>query len=199
MPLAKRYDPVAAMPPKVVTGSSRAADVQERYRRFDAAFKSNGGNATQAAITAGYSPKTAKVQGSQLLSRLNLKAAASEGERAAFENSRMSVQSVFDELANIVHFDPRRLYKNGRLIPISELPEDVAKGLASMDIDEITAGRGKAAKVIGRTTKVRQWDKMVAIDKAMKYFGMFERDNRQREQNLTIQIGLVGVPPKSEE
>lgn len=111
----------------------------------------------------------------------------------------MSVESVFAELANIVHFDPRRLYKNGRLIPISELPEDVAKGLASMDIDEITAGKGKEAKVIGRTTKVRQWDKMVAIDKAMKYFGMFERDNRQREQNLTIQIGLVGAPPKSEE
>ena len=112
----------------------------------------------------------------------------------------MSVETVLRELENIVHFDPRKIYDaKGKLIPIHQLPEDVAKGLASFDQDEIVVGKGPAARVIGHTTKVRQWDKLVAIDKAMKHLGMFERDNRQRERNLTIQIGVVAAPPAKDD
>ncbi|CAB4164962.1 hypothetical protein UFOVP833_10 [uncultured Caudovirales phage] len=34
-------------------------------------------------------------------------------------------------------------------------------------------------------------DKLKAIDMAMRYFGLYERDNTRRSQNLQLQIVLV--------
>jgi hypothetical protein len=51
--------------------------------------------------------------------------------------------------------------------------------------------RVRKPRAIGRTTKVRFVDKLVAIDRAMKHLGLFERDNRQRDSNIAIQVNLV--------
>src|SRR5271163_4346272 len=99
MPPPRKYDPK-------LNSSSRAMAVQERMNRFENAFKLNGGNATQAAITAGYSTHSAKNMGSQLCTRLGLRAAASEGQRSAFENSRLTTEATLKVLEDILHFDP---------------------------------------------------------------------------------------------
>jgi hypothetical protein len=57
-------------------------------------------------------------------------------------------------------------------------------------------GRGLKHTAAGVTTKVRLHDKLVAIDRAMKHLGLFERDNRQVQRNLTIQVNLVAAPPR---
>ena len=36
---------------------------------------------------------------------------------------------------------------------------------------------------------------MSAADKAMRYLGMYERDNRQRAPSLAIQVNVEGPPP----
>lgn len=46
-----------------------------KQRAFVEAYLSNGFNATQAAITAGYSPKTARAMGSENLAKPDIKAA----------------------------------------------------------------------------------------------------------------------------
>ena len=43
---------------------------------------------------------------------------------------------------------------------------------------------------------VRAAGAQYAIDKAMRHFGLFERDNGQRMPNLAIQVNLVGPEPK---
>jgi hypothetical protein len=53
-------------------------------------------------------------------------------------------------------------------------------------MDEIVIGRTPQRRGIGRTTKVRFVDKLVAIDRAMRHLGLYERDNRQMQSNLTI-------------
>ena len=56
--------------------------LNERQRRFVVAFIGWArGNATKAAIFAGYSERTARVQASQLLSKLNIQAAIEERGR----------------------------------------------------------------------------------------------------------------------
>jgi phage terminase small subunit len=90
--------------------------------------------------------------------------------------------------------DPRKLYdEKGRLKPIHSL--DTAGAIASIDVDNMV-GTGLQRRAIGRTTKVRFVDKLVAIDRAMRHLGLYERDNRQIESNLTIQVGLVAAPPR---
>jgi hypothetical protein len=67
----------------------------------------------------------------------------------------------------VAYSDPRRLFRaNGTLVPIMELDEDAAGMIAAIEVDE---GR--------RTTRVRMWDKNQALEKALKYLGLYEREN----------------------
>jgi hypothetical protein len=97
------------------------------------------------------------------------------------DGSRLSAL-VLRELERAIIADPRKLYDEGRLRPIH--------------IYELGTGRGPQRRAIGWTTKVRFVDKLVAIDRAMKHLRLFDRDNRQMESNLTIQVGLVAAPPR---
>lgn len=49
--------------------------------KFVKAYLLNGGNATQAAIEAGYSKKTANEQGAQNLAKLSIKSAIEEHQK----------------------------------------------------------------------------------------------------------------------
>lgn len=181
MPRKRKYDPKTF-------SSNRAILVEQRHRAFQTAYESNGNNATQAAITAGYSPRTANQQGAQLLIRLGLRRAAGEGERAAFENSRLTNERILQELERIVVSDIRKLYDDkGRRLEIHELDDDTAAAVSSVDYSE------------GELSKVRLHDKLVAIKQAMQHRGMFERDNAQRSPNLAIQVNLVATPKKIED
>jgi phage terminase small subunit len=123
-----------------------------------------------------------------------------EAEERLLEKSRLTSELVLRQLERAIFADPRKLYdERGRLRPIQSLDDDTAAAIASLDMDEIVSGKGLQRRAIGRTTKVRFVDKLVAIDRAMKHLGLFERDNRQMQRNLTIKVGLVAAPPRSDE
>ncbi|OLV19543.1 terminase small subunit [Deinococcus marmoris] len=54
--------------PSAAKQNGSRIDLAHRERLFSYEFHHNGGNATQAAIQAGYSPRSAQTQGSELLS-----------------------------------------------------------------------------------------------------------------------------------
>ena len=177
--------------------SIRGVDVEARHALFKAAFAANGGNATQAAISAGYSPKTAHVMGSKLVSRLNLKMAAQTDEQRRLENAGLDRERMLVELSRIMFADPRKYYhKDGRLKKITELDDDAAAALASMDVEELSVGRGQKRKVIGTSAKIRMHDKLAALDKGMRHMNMFERDNKSRAPSLAIQVNAVAPRPR---
>jgi phage terminase small subunit len=59
-------------------------------------------NATQAAIRAGYSPKTAEVQGSRLLSNAKVQAAVSEGQNNRAARTQIDADWVLKRLVENV-------------------------------------------------------------------------------------------------
>jgi hypothetical protein len=69
-----------------------------------------------------------------------------------------------------------------------ELDEHVAGMIAAIEVDEAR-----------RTTKVRMWDKNQALEKAFKYLGLYERENSQQSENLSLQVVLVGTPTNERE
>src|SRR4051812_48436220 len=58
-------------------------------------------NATQAAIRAGYSHKTAQEQSSRLLSNVMVSKAIATGQRALTEKTGVTAQKVIDAIASI--------------------------------------------------------------------------------------------------
>jgi phage terminase small subunit len=181
---------------RVKAGTS-ARTAKLRRKLFAEEFVGNGGNATRAAIAVGYAPHSAGVTGSRLLRDTDVQAAVYETEERALRKARLSTERVLQELERAIFADPRKLYdEKGRLKPIHSLDENTAAAIASLDVDDMVTRKGLLGRAIGRTTKVRFIDKLVAIDRAMKHLGLFERDNRQMESNLTIQVGLVAALPR---
>ena len=100
------------------------------------------GNATQAAIRAGYSPKSAYKTGSDnlklpqiadLLSKKQSEIAARQDERlAAME---LTAERVARETARIAFFDPRKMFTpEGAPIPLNELG---ASGTDSLRVSSV--------------------------------------------------------------
>lgn len=157
-----------------------------KLRLWVEAMITNGGNATHAAIAAGYKPGRAAEKAGERLSK-NVEAVAFLARRrkevydAAQEKTGLTVERTLQEIANIAYFQPKRLFKpDGTRIPVHELPDDVAAAVASIEQDELTAGRGENAAVIGENVKLKVWDKNSALDKAMRHFGQYKKDNEQK-------------------
>lgn len=136
--------------------------------------------------------KTVHEQASRLLSDRDVAARVAELRQGAVQAVRLEVEDVFRQLASVLKSDPARLFDAaGRLLPIHKIDDATRAAIASIEVTELKA----KGKVVSRTSKIKFWNKNEAIDKAMKHLGLFERDNRQKQDNLAIQINLVGPDP----
>ena len=131
-------------------------------------------NATQAAIRAGYSERSAYSQAHELLKKPEIKAAIKELEDAAAERAAVSKERVLKELARVAFVDPRRLFdEDGRPMDITNLDPDTAAALASVDILEEFDYDGETRTLVGYTKKYKWSDKLRALEMLGKHLGMF--------------------------
>ena len=127
-------------------------------------------NATQAAIRAGYSKKTARSQGQRFLTREDVQ---EELQAAMAERSRrveIDQDRVLKEEATIAFSDLRQLFlEDGTMVAPSELPEEVARAVAGFEIIETFDKDGnKTVKY-----KYRLWDKGRSLERIGKHLGMY--------------------------
>ena len=156
-------------------GGSRQA-AADRRKAFIEAFLANGGNGLQAAVTAGFAKNSAHVTASKLLREPKVDAELAARRAAISEKLGLTTERTLREVARLAYSDPRKLYDlDGRLKAIHELDDDTAATVASFEVDEIKAGES----VIGVTNKIKHWDKRAALDMAMKFHGLYEKDNGQ--------------------
>ena len=114
-------------------------------------------NAKQAAIRAGYSEKTAEVQGSRLLG--NVKVAAVIREKLEKRASRLEItaERLDQEAARIAFFDIRKLYReDGSLKPVSELDEDTARALSCLDVQVVGSEEKGSSTVLKYKTASKE-------------------------------------------
>lgn len=131
-------------------------------------------NATQAAIRAGYSDRSAYSQAHELLKKPEIKEAIEELEEAAAERAAVTKDMVLKELARIAFNDPRKLFDdNGRPKDIATLDDDIAAALASVDIFEEFDHDGETRELLGYTKKYKWADKLRALEMLGKHLGMF--------------------------
>jgi phage terminase small subunit len=83
--------------------------------RFVIAYCDNGGNATEAAKSAGYSPESAHSQGSRLLQNAEIQEAIKERERELASAAGLNVQWVLDQWRRIAEADPNDLTRVERV------------------------------------------------------------------------------------
>lgn len=128
-------------------------------------------NATQAAIRAGYSRKTAEQQGPRLLGNAEIAAAVSAGKAKQLEKADISATRVLEELRRLSFADLRQLFdEHGNLRPIHTLTAEQAAAIASVEVvkKNLTAGDGQMDTVI----KLKVWDKPRSLEMLAKHFGL---------------------------
>lgn len=152
-------------------------------------------NATQAAIRAGYSKKTAYSIGEENLRKPEI-ALEIEAKLAVFsEKAGLSVELVMSSLARELRFDPADLYDEwGNIKPIHEIPEDARKCLVGMETAQV--GSPDAPVMVQRVKWINAAN---ARDQAMKHLGLYEKDNAQKTdpvRDLIMAIQGNSIRPK---
>jgi len=105
-----------------------------KQERFVQEYLGNAkGNATQAALNAGYSEKTAQEQSSRLLTNEAVQLAINERQQALREKASITQERIVEEYARIAFLDPRKFFDDdGKLIDIAHLDEDTARALGGL-------------------------------------------------------------------
>jgi len=137
-------------------------------------------NATQAAIRAGYSAKTAGDIGRQLLRKTLVAVAISERQRALSERTGVTAERVIEELSKIGFSDIRNVVRWGEAVAVKD-PDTgevtIANGVALVASDQLTA---EAAACISEVSqgqsglKVKLHDKRAALVDLGKHLGLFK-------------------------
>ena len=171
---------------KVGKSPSRVGGLLPKQAAFIAEFLIDG-NGTQAAIRAGYSPKSAHVVCHEILK--NPKVAAKLAEKQAEVDARFKVrldemqlteERVAREVARLSFFDPRKMFApDGRPLNVTELDDDTAACIVGLDVLEEYEGTGEDRVLVGHVKKYKIADKNAALDKAAKILGLFKKDNEQ--------------------
>jgi phage terminase small subunit len=91
----------------------KAKTLSLKEELFVAAYLANSGNATQAAISAGYSAKSAYAKGSELLKRAHVAAAVQKSKQNITRKFKVNAERVIEEMA-IVGFSDIRHYRLGQ-------------------------------------------------------------------------------------
>lgn len=103
-------------------------------------------SATNAAKRAGYSAKTAKEQGYQLLQRPRIAAAIQAAMQARNERLDASADDVLREITRLAMFDPAAFVNVKKPADVAKLPENVRRAIVGWSWDRLGHFTLKLAK-----------------------------------------------------
>lgn len=130
-------------------------------------------NATQAAIRAGYSKKTAGSQAFDLLKKPEIQQAIKAKQKESAHKLGITRERIIQECARIAFSDIRKVIDiHSGIKSLQELDDHTAAAIASVEIEALYAGRGEERVQIGTTQKLKFWDKNSALEKLLKHLGM---------------------------
>jgi len=148
---------------------------KERIEKFCRAYIASL-NATSAAIAAGYSAKTAKQQGSRLLTYVDVEKRLAELSKKQLDKLDHSAQKVIDELGRLAHsnmLDYIVIREDGQAdVDLSKITREQAAAIQEIKVDTTGgAGDGERRRVLRTTFKLV--DKGANLERLGRYHKLF--------------------------
>jgi len=147
-------------------------------------------NATQAAIRAGYSEKTAQEQSSRLLSNVMVQQMIAKGVSSRSERTKIDSDWLLTRLAEEAEADVGDLYdeSTGALKPVHMWPSIWRKGLVSgLDVDQQYAYIEGEKVPEGVVTKIRLSDRVKRLELIGRHVNV---------QAFKDNVENIGPPPQ---
>lgn len=129
-------------------------------------------NATQAAIRAGYSERSAASQAEALLRNPEIADAVAEKTQKQLDKIEITAERVKARLGALAFSDIRGFYDDaGNLKPLKDLTEEQAAAIAGFEVIKKNAAAGDG--VIDTVHKIKIADQLKALEMLGKHFGLF--------------------------
>lgn len=128
-------------------------------------------NATQAAIRAGYSRRSARKQGSRLWTNADIQAAVQEKAAKRLTDTNLTVERILEEMRRLAFVDARGFWdKQGNLKEMGDLTAEQGSALAGFEaiIKNAKAGDHHTDTI----HKIKLWDKTKALDMLGRHFNL---------------------------
>ena len=129
-------------------------------------------NATQAAIRAGYSRRTAENIGWENLRKPQIASVVGQRQAEQLGRADLTAQRVLEEVRRLAFSDIRAVFdKAGNLKPLRELTDEQAASIASV---EVVIRNMKDGNPTEEVHKIKTWDKPRALELACKHLGLLK-------------------------
>jgi len=152
-------------------------------------------NAKQAAIRAGYSPKTSEWIGPNLLKKSHVSAHIAEMMQQRSTRTQITADNVLRELAKLGFSNMEDFMVVGSdgfpRIDLSSLDRDKSAAISELTVDTYNEAVGEGEFREVKKVKMKVADKKSALELLGRHLGIFERDNKQRRPMVRI-VDLSG-------
>lgn len=134
-------------------------------------------NATQAAIRAGYSERTAASVGFENLRKPKIADQIRRAMDARAERTEITADRVIAELAKIAFANLADYFHltpfNDPVIDLSRATRDQLAALTAIQVDDYTEGRGEDSREVKRV-KIKMADKKAALELLGRHLGLWD-------------------------
>lgn len=141
-------------------------------------------NATQAAIRAGYSPKTANEQGARLLANVSVQEAIAKAMAERSKRTGISQDRVIQELARIAFVNPQNVINPKDASVKADATEDDLACIQSVKVKTMSGEKGSSVE-----REIKLNDKMKALELLGKHLGMF-KDKVELDADMGLNITI---------
>lgn len=164
----------------------------EKQRRFVEEYLIDL-NATQAAIRAGYSVRSASKIGSELLQKTRVRARVDEAMAERSKRTGINQDRVLRELARVAFVNPPDVVDMDDATVRSGAADDDTAAIASVKVKTATSELGASVE-----REVRFADKLRALELLGRHFGMW-LDRHQVDATLVQIVDDIPTPPGGDE
>ena len=132
-------------------------------------------NATQAALKAGCTVKSAPVQGCKWLKLPKIQAALAETTQKLAKDLEIDAAWVLKRLKILADFDPRKFYRDdGSLKNIKDLDDETVMALQGVEVEKLFEHFAKgAAKEVGTVSKIKFADRGINLERLGRHIAFF--------------------------
>ena len=150
-------------------------------------------NATQAAIRASYSPRSAEKIGWQLLQKTRVADAIAVAQAERSRRTGISQDRVLNELAliafarisDVVQWDDQGL----RLLPSAQIPADSTAAIASItQVERVMRTADGNETVVVRRQTVKLHDKYKALLKTGEHLGLWQKGTASQNDPMPYKV-----------
>lgn len=161
-------------------------------------------NATQAAIRAGFSTKSAYSIGSALTRKVECQRRIMELQNTAATEYNVTKQRLISILMDIAGAKIEDILdEEGEVLPPQQWPEHMKRVVTGMESDELYSGFGPLRQNVGLKRKVKFADKTKAVELLNRMLGFNMPDKVAQTtpegEGVTPVIKIYTVPPKNDD